>query len=84
MSGSSDSFGAKGSLRVGRRDYQIYRLAGIDGADTLPYSLKVLLENSAPQRGRRHRVTAEQIRALAAWDPARRAGARRSSTRRPG
>jgi aconitate hydratase len=42
---SKDSFGAKGALEVGGQTYTIYRLAGVDGAADLPFSLKVLLEN---------------------------------------
>ncbi len=43
-----DSFGAQGTLRVGERDYTVYRLSALsDRFDIarLPYSLKVLLEN---------------------------------------
>jgi aconitate hydratase len=44
-----DSFGAKGSLQVGDAAYEIYRLDAVsgDGLDvgSLPFSLKVLLEN---------------------------------------
>jgi len=42
---SVDSFGAKGALEVNGQSYEIFRVAGIEGTDTLPYSLKVLLEN---------------------------------------
>ena len=45
---SSDSFGAKGTLDVDGRSYEIYRLSAVEGdgldVETLPYSLKVLLE----------------------------------------
>ena len=43
--GSVDSFKAKGTLEVDGQSYEIYRLAGVKGQETLPYSLKVLLEN---------------------------------------
>ncbi|WP_235609279.1 hypothetical protein, partial [Frankia casuarinae] len=40
-----DTFGSTGSLVVGDRTYTIRRLDAVPGADRLPYSLKVLLEN---------------------------------------
>ncbi|MGH9058046.1 MAG: aconitate hydratase, partial [Acidimicrobiales bacterium] len=66
--GSNNSFGARGSLTVGDRDYTIHRLAAAgDGVERLPYSLKVLLENLL-----RHEdgttVEAADIEALAGWD----------------
>ncbi len=45
---SSDSFGARATLEVGSREYEIFRLAALaDRFDVarLPYSIKVLLEN---------------------------------------
>ena len=58
-------------LKVGDRSYSIHRLDSLDTAgdvDTLPFSLKVLLENLV-----RHRddvsVTGDDVAALAAWDP---------------
>ncbi|MDB5939695.1 MAG: aconitate hydratase 1, partial [Polaromonas sp.] len=45
----NDSFGARGSLRAGGRNYEIYRLDALqrEGIDVsrLPYSLRILLEN---------------------------------------
>src|SRR3954467_295151 len=70
---SQDSFGAKGTLEVGDQSYQIYRLSAVtgDGVDveTLPFSLKVLLENLLRTEDGAD-VTADDVRALAAWDPA--------------
>ena len=40
-----DSFGAKGVLDVNGAEYEIYRLNKVEGSESLPYSLKVLLEN---------------------------------------
>lgn len=65
---ASDSFGTRDQLSVGDTTYQIHRLARVDGAHRLPYSLKVLLENLLRNEDGRL-VTAEQIAALAAWDP---------------
>ena len=49
---SQDSFGAKSTLEVGDKSYEIYRLGAVSGdglpegaVDSLPFSLKVLLEN---------------------------------------
>ncbi|HET7474685.1 MAG TPA: aconitate hydratase [Dermatophilaceae bacterium] len=68
MSQSSDSFGAKGTLEVGGRSYQIYRLAAVDGHARLPFSLKVLLENLLRTEDGAN-ITADHIRALGGWDP---------------
>ncbi len=68
---STDSFGAKGTLEVGDQSYQIYRLSAVtgDGLDvaSLPYSLKVLLENLLRTEDGAD-ITADDIRALAGWD----------------
>ena len=65
--GSVDSFKAKGNLEVGGQSYEIYRLAGIEGQETLPYSLKVLLENLLRTEDGAN-ITADHIRALGNWD----------------
>ena len=65
---SQDSFGAKGDLTVGDDTYTIFRLKGIEGADDLPYSLKVLLENLLRTEDGAN-ITADHVRALAGWDP---------------
>ncbi|TQM57768.1 aconitate hydratase AcnA [Humibacillus xanthopallidus] len=65
--GSVDSFKAKGTLEVGGQSYEIYRLAGIEGQETLPYSLKVLLENLLRTEDGAN-ITADHIRALGSWD----------------
>jgi aconitate hydratase len=66
---SADSFGAKGTLSVGDAAFEIHRLAAVEGADRLPFSLKILLENLLRTEGGAD-VTADDVRALAAWDPA--------------
>ncbi|HEY2174100.1 MAG TPA: aconitate hydratase AcnA [Mycobacteriales bacterium] len=65
---SQDSFGARGTLDVDGTHHEIYRLAAVDGADRLPYSLKILLENLLRTEDG-VRTTADDVRALAAWDP---------------
>src|ERR1700755_946362 len=68
---SQDSAGAKGSLEVGDRRYQIHRLSAVTGdgldVESLPYSLKVLLENLLRTEDGAN-ITADDLRALAAWD----------------
>ena len=39
-----DSFGAKGVLDVNGNEYEFLRLIAVEGAQSLPFSLKVLLE----------------------------------------
>ncbi|MHB1064150.1 MAG: aconitate hydratase AcnA [Georgenia sp.] len=65
---TGNSFGARDQLTVGATTYDIFRLDRVDGAARLPYSLKILLENLLRNEDG-HLVTAEQVRALAAWDP---------------
>ena len=66
------SFGARRILRVGDRAFEICALDALEKAGLpvgrLPYSLRVLLENLVRNEDGRN-VTAEQIEALARWDP---------------
>ena len=64
---SVNSFGAKDELKVGDASYTIYRLDSVDGSATLPYSLKVLLENLLRTEDGAN-ITADHIRALGSWD----------------
>jgi aconitate hydratase len=68
---SVDSFGARGPLEVQGRTYEIHRLSALaeEGLDvaTLPYSLKILLENLLRTEDGAD-ITADDIRALAGWD----------------
>ena len=63
-----DSFGARDRLLVDNTAYGIYRLDRLEGTGRLPYSLKVLLENLLRNEDGRL-VTAEQVGALAGWQP---------------
>jgi aconitate hydratase len=65
---SVNSFDAKATLQVGEGSYQIFRLDAVDGSDLLPYSLKILLENLLRTEDGAN-ITADDIRALAGWDP---------------
>ncbi|OJX09204.1 MAG: aconitate hydratase 1 [Burkholderiales bacterium 70-64] len=66
----NDSFGARSTLRVGRREYEIYRLDALAraGADVsrLPYSLRILLENLLRTEDGVS-VTRDDVLALARW-----------------
>ncbi|MDP9427606.1 MAG: aconitate hydratase AcnA, partial [Actinomycetota bacterium] len=68
VAASKDSFGARSTLTVDGTDYDIYRLDAVQGADKLPFSLKVLLENLLRTEDGAD-ITADHIRALANWDP---------------
>ncbi|GAA2196773.1 aconitate hydratase [Sinomonas flava] len=63
-----DSFGAKGVLNVGGTEYEIFRLNSVEGVQSLPFSLKVLLENLLRTEDGAN-ITADHVRALAGWDP---------------
>jgi len=65
---SVNSLGAKAGLEVNGTNYEIFRLDAVEGSESLPYSLKVLLENLLRTEDGAN-VTAEDIKALAAWDP---------------
>jgi aconitate hydratase len=65
---TQDSFGARRDLRVGDTSYAVYALDAVSGADRLPYSLKILLENLLRTEDGAN-ITADHVRALAAWDP---------------
>ncbi|WP_136709788.1 aconitate hydratase AcnA [Agromyces sp. H66] len=63
-----NSFGAKDTLRVGEKSYEIFRLDTVPGHEKLPFSLKVLLENLLRTEDGAN-VTKEQIEALGSWVP---------------
>ncbi|MCT1866157.1 aconitate hydratase AcnA [Dermabacter sp. p3-SID358] len=63
-----NSFGAKTSLSVNSREYEIYALDAVEGYRRLPYSLKVLLENLLRTEDGEN-ITAAHVQALANWDP---------------
>src|SRR5215469_2930619 len=65
---TANSFGSRATLRAGDADHAIYRLDAVPGAGSLPFSLKILLENLLRNEDGRQ-VTADHITALAQWDP---------------
>ncbi|MBV9638493.1 MAG: aconitate hydratase AcnA [Mycobacteriaceae bacterium] len=66
---SANSFGARDTLQVGDKSYQIYRLDAVPATEKLPYSLKVLAENLLRNEDGAN-ITKEHIQAIAGWDPA--------------
>jgi aconitate hydratase A / 2-methylisocitrate dehydratase len=67
---AKDSFGAQATLEVGGREFEIHRLDALQKRfDTarLPYSLKVLLENSLRLEDGAS-VTSDDVEAIATWD----------------
>src|SRR5207245_1909263 len=65
-----NSFGAKSTLNVGERSYEIFRLDALQSSydvARLPFSLKVLLENLL-RREDGESVRPQDIEALARWD----------------
>lgn len=65
---SKNSFNSKDQLEVAGQSYQIFNISDIPGADSLPFSLKILLENLLRTEDGAN-ITAQQIKALANWDP---------------
>ncbi len=67
----TNSFGSRSTLRVGSKEYDIFRLDALDkqGISTthLPYSLRILLENLLRTEDSKA-VKADDVRSLAAWD----------------
>src|SRR5688500_6175477 len=68
---SVDSFGAKSTLDVEGKSYEIFRLDAVTGegldVGSLPFSLKVLLENLLRTEDGSN-ITEDDIKALAGWD----------------
>jgi len=70
---SRDSFGARATLTVGGRPFDIHRLDALErrglAIARLPFSLRILLENLLRREDGRT-VRADEIEALARWDAA--------------
>ena len=65
---SKNSFNAKKNLDVAGKSFEIFDISAIDGAQDLPFSLKVLLENLLRTEDGAN-ITADHIKALANWNP---------------
>jgi aconitate hydratase len=67
----SDSFSAKSTLSVGDNEYEIFRLDALQekfDVARLPYSIKVLLENTLRLEGGDSGVDAKDVETIASWD----------------
>src|SRR5215831_12368484 len=68
---SMNTFGSRSTLRVGSRQFEIYRLSAVEAHGChikhLPYSLRILLENLL-RREDGEEVNAGDVRALTAWN----------------
>jgi aconitate hydratase len=63
----SDEFAtARGRLETGAGPVEVYRIGEVAAVDRLPHTIKILLENLLRRAGSRD-VTADDVRALAAW-----------------
>ncbi|MFL5863663.1 MAG: aconitate hydratase [Solirubrobacteraceae bacterium] len=70
MSSTRDSFGAKATLTVGDRSYEIFRLDALQpkfDIARLPFSLKILLENLLRNEDGES-IRAQDVEALATWN----------------
>jgi aconitate hydratase len=65
---SKNSFGARTALEVSGKSYEIFDITKLPSAATLPFSLKILLENLLRTEDGAN-ITAKQIEALASWNP---------------
>ncbi len=66
----SDSFGARNTLEVSGSEYEVFRLDALQPAydvARLPYSIKILLENSLRLEDGES-VTRENVESIASWD----------------
>ena len=67
---SENSFDARSTLEVGGREYEIHRLDALQkrfDVARLPYSIKVLLENTLRLEDG-HAVSSSDVEAIATWD----------------
>ena len=65
---SIDSFGTRRNLEVSGKSYEIFDISKLSNADSLPFSLKILLENLLRTEDGAN-VTGAQIKSLADWNP---------------
>ena len=68
-----DFFRSRGTLKVGGKEYIIYRLdvlekAGLTNLDRLPFSIRIMLEAALRQCNDRE-ITQQDVKTIAAWKP---------------
>ena len=61
-----NSFNSRSTLEVAGTEYEVFRIDSVEGHETLPFSLKVLLENLLRTEDGAN-VTASHITALGSW-----------------
>jgi aconitate hydratase len=64
---TANSFGSRATIEAGGASHEICRLDAVAGSESLPYSLKILLENLLRNEDGVN-ITKEHINALASWD----------------
>ena len=64
----SNSFDARASLNVDGKEYEIFQLTKVAGAERLPFSMKILLENLLRHEDGKT-VEKNDIEAILQWDP---------------
>jgi aconitate hydratase len=65
---SENTLGARATMDVGGKQYEIYRLDAVPGLEKLPFSLKVLAEALLRTEDGAN-ITADHVKALANWNP---------------
>ena len=65
----SNSFDTRATLNVNGREYEIFQLTRLAGAERLPFSMKILLENLLRHEDGKT-VEKKDIQAIINWDPA--------------
>ncbi len=65
---SKNSLGTRKNLTVSGKEFEIFDISQVEGAASLPFSLKILLENLLRTEDGAN-ITADHIKALAQWDP---------------
>ncbi|MDH5179358.1 MAG: aconitate hydratase AcnA, partial [Gammaproteobacteria bacterium] len=64
----ANSYNARATLNVNGKDHEIYRIKAVPGSDSLPFSLKILLENLLRHEDDLN-ITKADIQALVDWNP---------------
>src|SRR5881409_1176971 len=65
---SMDTFKSRSTLKVGNKSYTFYRVNAVPGAEKLPFSIRILIENLL-RREDGQVVTEGMIKCLCQWSP---------------